>query len=573
MSECPHSIPQHQCVTITDLVTNSTNTSINGGMSMSINVFFIAGTHVPKTSGWIIVGNPYFDQKVSANFTAISNEKNQQNAIIDCGSGHPISFVFLQLLSLTLKKNIELQNCGFKLSFKKQFNGPESLNETTSSVIVMNVPELVIANINITSSRGAGMVIILVDGNNSNMVRLNEIVIHGSNHTGNSRFGGNLHVGTPQENTLGKPTNISITSSTFSSGIGRCLEELYECSSGGLTFSLSVRSSPDDIPDVNILINRCKFMGNKAYDGGGISLYMDCSSITRSAHIHIKKTMFSRNTAVFRGGGFACTTGTYHISETVFRYNSADYGGATCTTNTELYFDKCTFIGNEARLGAAINSQSDEYPEISNSTFINNTCTDKPDYEREETGTIHAMNGLSLFIKDVEITGNDCRGFYLYEEGLKLSGTSVINGNHAQQSDGGAILFECLTYGENFITFDTQSLTSLSIINNTADGYGGGIATRHCGNFYCFFKNKLANEIRIMKHNTAMKGGDAIYGDYLGKCQLWDIFDITERNSSSAVSSPPNKVCVCSDDFPQRHTCSHSMQLDTYPGQRFQVPL
>ncbi len=125
MSECPHSIPQHQCVTITDLVTNSTETSINGGMS--INVFFIAGTHVPKTSGWIIVGNPYLDQKVSANFTTISNEQNQQNAIIDCESGHPISFVFLQRLALTLKKNIELQNCGFKLSFKKQYKKTHTL--------------------------------------------------------------------------------------------------------------------------------------------------------------------------------------------------------------------------------------------------------------------------------------------------------------------------------------------------------------------------------------------------------------------------------------------------------------
>ncbi len=91
-------MPQHQCVTITDLVTNSTDTSINGGMS--INVFFIAGTHVPKTDGWIIVGNPYLDQKVSASFTAISDELNQQNA---CESGHTISFLFLQLISLTFK--------------------------------------------------------------------------------------------------------------------------------------------------------------------------------------------------------------------------------------------------------------------------------------------------------------------------------------------------------------------------------------------------------------------------------------------------------------------------------------
>ncbi len=62
------------------------------------------------------------------------------------------------------------------------------LNETPSSVVVMNVPELVIANINITNSRGAGMVIILkkFDKNvNINRLMLNEIVIHGRNHTGN----------------------------------------------------------------------------------------------------------------------------------------------------------------------------------------------------------------------------------------------------------------------------------------------------------------------------------------------------------------------------------------------------
>ncbi len=277
MSECPHSIPQHQCVTITDLVTNSTNTSINGGMS--INVFFIAGTHVPKTDGWIIVGNPYLDQKVSANFTAISNRQNQ-NAIIACESGHTISFVFFQLRSLTLKKNIELQNCGLKISFKKQFNGPQSLNESTSSVVVMNVPQLVIANINITSSRGAGMIIILTDSHNSNMVTLNEIVIHGSNHTGNTMFGSNLYLMmfSTLLQQLRKPTNISITNSTFLIGIGRCSKgfSVFGCSSGGLTLSLTGESSL--VPNVSILINRCKFMDNKAAHSGAVVLVCSCNT-------------------------------------------------------------------------------------------------------------------------------------------------------------------------------------------------------------------------------------------------------------------------------------------------------
>ncbi len=190
-------------------------------------------------------------------------------------------------------------------------------------------------------------------------------------------------------------------------------------------------------------------------------------------------------------------------------------------------------------------------------------------------------------IEDVKITSNDCRGIYFYQTGLKLSGTSVINGNHAQQSDGGAILFDCgirnsaycstTMHKSSFVTFDTQSLTTLSIINNTAAGYGGGIAIRrYCNYEHCFFRTEATDKIRItMTHNLATKGGDHIYGGYHYResCKLWDIFDITDRNTLSAVSFPPNKVCICSEDFPQKHTCSDSMQLDTYPGQRFKVPL
>ncbi|XP_064388884.1 uncharacterized protein LOC135336937 [Halichondria panicea] len=509
MSECPHSIPPHQCVTITDLVTNSTDTSINDGMS--INVFFIAGTHVPKANGWIVIGNPYLNQEVSSTFTAISDGQNQQNAIIDCESGHPISFVFLQLLSLTLK-NVELQNCGFKLHFNNMTDISTILNETTSSVVVMNVPELVIANTNITSSRGAGMVIILNKFDkivNINRLMLNEMVIHGRNHTGN-RFAGNLHVifSASEKNTLKKPTIFSIKNSIFSNGIGRCSDNEFvnECFSGGVTISMV------NFHNVRVLINRCKFMGNKAHNyGGGIGLFMEYTDLSNgiysSKHIHITKSIFSRNTAVDEhGGGFALLRTSnyflyrYHntimlhvnISETVFSYNSAEFGGAAYTSFTLLSFDNCTFIGNEAILGAAVYSEYSIDQQISNCTFIHNTCrtnTATTDEERYETGTIHIQS--RIFLKDVEITGNDCR------DKITIS----------------------------------------------------------------------------MKHNTATKGGDAIYGGQLENCKLWDIVDIMERNTSSAVSSPPNKVCICSDDFPQKHTCSHFMQLDTYPGQRFHTPL
>ena len=156
------------------------------------------------------------------------------------------------------------------------------------------------------------MIIILTDFHN-NMVTLNEIVIHGSNHTGNTMFGGNLHLmvfSTSEENTFTsrKPTTISIKKSTFSNGIGNCLTVLaltvFECSSGGLTLSFTGKSLA---PKVSISINKCKFMGNKAHSSGGISSFMQYSAYRRpgssNTRIHITKSMFLRNTAVASGDG------------------------------------------------------------------------------------------------------------------------------------------------------------------------------------------------------------------------------------------------------------------------------
>ncbi len=127
------------------------------------------------------------------------------------------------------------------------------------------------------------MVIILTDCHNSNMVMLNKIVIHGSNHTGNTMFGGNLYImmfSMSQDNTLRKPTTISISNSN---GIGRCLTR-FRCSSGGLTlYFIGEILSYESI----ILINRCKFMSNQAHSGGGISLSMHYVEYTENTHICI----------------------------------------------------------------------------------------------------------------------------------------------------------------------------------------------------------------------------------------------------------------------------------------------
>ena len=58
--------------------------------------------------------------------------------------------------------------------------------------------------------------------------------------------------------------------------------------------------------------------------------------------------MFLRNTAGASGGGIAIDdirgiNLTIILSQTEFRYNSAEFGGATHTSHIKVYYDKCTF--------------------------------------------------------------------------------------------------------------------------------------------------------------------------------------------------------------------------------------
>ncbi len=112
VSSCPLSVSQEQCVTITDLVSNSTNASINDYNNVS--VYFLPGVHVPQKEGWIVFGKQLNYSLLS--FTAsVSGVKGtgitSNHTSIDCTKGSKITLLFLNLVSLSLN-NFEIKNCG-----------------------------------------------------------------------------------------------------------------------------------------------------------------------------------------------------------------------------------------------------------------------------------------------------------------------------------------------------------------------------------------------------------------------------------------------------------------------------
>ncbi len=322
-SACPPSIPPtSQCVTITDLVTDSTNTSINGGVS--VNVVFLPGTHVPKKTGFVVVGYSDIDQQTAQQITAnFTNTLDQQNVIINCDSDHPIGFVFFLVLSLTFK-SVKLQNCGFELSINVD---PLQWNGVISSLVVVNVSELFMESVSIVKSRGAGIIVVITEHYKTNVIALNRLMIDGSSGNKGTGFGlvniGNLFIMeysrsrnyTPRNST----TDITITDSTISNGCN-----LFSCL-GGLSLQIEEHVSTER---AHVIIENCKFINNSANIGGGINLYtITGNTPNNNIQINITKSLFLNNIAKIKGGGLSLYTEgcILNISDTMFIQNTARY--------------------------------------------------------------------------------------------------------------------------------------------------------------------------------------------------------------------------------------------------------
>ena len=107
MLECPQDIPQHQCVTITDLVVYSTNSSLNQGRNISIH--FLPGVHTPRAEGRILIENEHWK---TTNLTAIIAGEQNDEAKIQCSLAK-VAFVFHHIFQSTLN-NVKYDSCGYK---------------------------------------------------------------------------------------------------------------------------------------------------------------------------------------------------------------------------------------------------------------------------------------------------------------------------------------------------------------------------------------------------------------------------------------------------------------------------
>ena len=288
----------------------------------------------------------------------------------------------------------------------------------------------------------------------------------------------------------------------------------------------------------------------------------------------------------------------FRIYNSTFRLNSASTSGGSIyirdisnelhklkiylvglLVESDFVLYNCTFEENTASVGSTIMFNPPYHPDalsqltlslvnitIEQSVFTRNKqISITPEkFNNREGSTVYLEQLSGAVLRNVQFSDNECRALHLVMTQVVIEGNVLINNNKAPRSHGAGIYSECqyipkLNFGPLLVLMKASLLT---IINNHAFGYGGGIAIKGgCrATESCFYKNNMGRV--IMTGNKAGIAGDSIYGGNLEEnrgcgSDFWTVFNISQILTASAVSSPPYKICICGRDFPDYHSCSH----------------
>ena len=238
--------------------------------------------------------------------------------------------------------------------------------------------------------------------------------------------------------------------------------------------------------------------------------------------------------------------------------------------NTILY-ENCTIASNNVAGIALINTQDKVI--VSNSKFHDNKGTPIVVY-----GSQLELSGETNFENNTAIRGGGLS--LIYSNVYFANNSNITFRNNSAKEFGGAIHVVSKRYAEK------TSLRDLTV--STEEQGLGQIMETPC--FYQFnvSTHKELETLRIQVHfinNTAMLGGEAIYGDPLNPCTNLDglfligetpkIFNFKEAvNQISPIASDPTRVCFCDDNGSlqcQNTTIVHNETR--FPGEIFNVSL
>ena len=256
--------------------------------------------------------------------TSDLNITGDKATVIECSNNTGMTFKNITNLCL---KNLQIRNC-----YDQEFNG---------SIYIADCTNITIKNITIENSRGTGLVL----ENNKGDVVVENCTFQNNGHTSETYH-----------------SKYSFADSTHNT--------LLILKGGG-----GLRILVGNVNDSSISIQKCMFLNNTAFSGGGMLIFVH--SVANRNNIFVHNSHFSGNKGCNDGGGgmrvgYAAAENKREevvaknsivLEGCKFASNEALYGGGTAVFSTlgsykfsqnKLHFTNCSWIRNEAKLGMAV---------------------------------------------------------------------------------------------------------------------------------------------------------------------------------------------------------------------------
>ena len=262
------------------------------------------------------------------------------------------------------------------------------------------------------------------------------------------------------------------------------------------------------LTDIHVEFHKCEFLKNGGFLGGGLSAIiiggrLESGHETRNVTVTVRDSLFKANGCSSKnptgsGGGAHLSFSTLHeqsLSHCAFRFinvifsnNCAEIGGGvhfysnyrkSKTVLNSLLFDNCTFIGNQAHIGTAIDLSPNFFdrstngflliPSIKDCKFLSNKIVHSINTNMTVgTGTIYSSQYSINFKGHSMFCNNSGTALYLVNGLADFSGGNASFINNRGHRGGAVALL-----GLSSLLVGPEG--NYMFVNNTADDSGGAV--------------------------------------------------------------------------------------------------
>lgn len=283
----------------------------------------------------------------------------------------------------------------------------------------------------------------------------------------------------------------------------------------------------------HVIIEGCKFVGNRGHREGGAIFASDCQLDISETEFHanftirgdigggggggaihveaselaIRDCQFAENKTQMSGGGLELGRGcTGTISNCAFVNNTASQWSGACglSSESDVTLDSCSFVGNSANFGGAI--------VINRASPTFTSCVFERNRAQAGGGAIHYMGGSGAF-HVTEFRDNHSRhGGAVSASGASPtfdSCTFILNDSMAYSSLSGSPTFRFCAFEQNRgqmagaiqVSKGDLIINNCEFSQNVSDGSGGAVS---------HYRGSLGVESSLFTENSAKGHGGAL---------------------------------------------------------------